>query len=568
MNCYVVLGFIIFASLTRAYDTRIKVFIPLEAKTYNIAFPRPDVELEFEDGPVAEAVRRGGLAFDLCLDFDAVRAQAFRDDEGLLLENGVAFGKDSPTVQCVPLSGGGGDFKSKLAPQISGERNYTFVSWLRPHFTEANRVALSGASVKWWASQGAVSRVVSYQVAQDWAVALRVDSPQAGFAYGGAPVPVTLNGNVPRSAIFCVEWDVTTFEESTLDKMGPEAECHGLTPFHDSPSPEASKPGTHLFRVSLYVDGQNEPAVTIKVPYSTYRTLGPLPPPPRAESGLVQTRRYSSLGKHLNDSRVGDLWRELGLTAAAVGLSRAVANPAAHVESLSEDLTLSAEQRAVLWEQLMGPNDFPRALTLFDFAAWAREFNFTRARSALLVDPRDVEVKLLDLELATVAADDDADAGASASGATDCFSGDLCADSEAPSSRSRGVTVYAYDSDSGSGDLHRLLADRNQIAASEGLGGGAAPPLPGEPFELAIVSQTLEHLLNPDRALRGLWHRLAPGGILFASVPALSIPHFEPFHFRSFTPMAGLVLNINSPLHDIYLKTCCFSFHLRAWPSH
>ena len=122
------------------------------------------------------------------------------------------------------------------------------------------------------------------------------------------------------------------------------------------------------------------------------------------------------------------------------------------------------------------------------------------ASHAEVVDLGSAEVKLLDLELATVAADDDADAGASASGATDCFSGDLCADSEAPSSRSRGVTVYAYDSDSGSGDLHRLLADRNQIAASEGLGGGAAPPLPGEPFELAIVSQTLEHLLNPVRA--------------------------------------------------------------------
>jgi hypothetical protein len=60
----------------------------------------------------------------------------------------------------------------------------------------------------------------------------------------------------------------------------------------------------------------------------------------------------------------------------------------------------------------------------------------------------------------------------------------------------------------------------------------------GAGFDLAIVSQTLEHLRNPLTALTALAASLKPNtGCLFVSAPALSIPHLTPFHFRSYTPV-------------------------------
>ena len=39
--------------------------------------------------------------------------------------------------------------------------------------------------------------------------------------------------------------------------------------------------------------------------------------------------------------------------------------------------------------------------------------------------------------------------------------------------------------------------------------------------------------------------QMAEGGLFFTSVPALSIPHMEPFHFGSFTPV-GLAVALES----------------------
>ena len=55
------------------------------------------------------------------------------------------------------------------------------------------------------------------------------------------------------------------------------------------------------------------------------------------------------------------------------------------------------------------------------------------------------------------------------------------------------------------------------------------------------------------RALRGILSRLAPGGLFFTSAPALSIPHMEPFHFVSFTPMVHSPFPLQFSIFDMIL---------------
>ena len=62
-----------------------------------------------------------------------------------------------------------------------------------------------------------------------------------------------------------------------------------------------------------------------------------------------------------------------------------------------------------------------------------------------------------------------------------------------------------------------------------------------EVFTMFVFNHTLEHLYNPIQAIKGIWNILKPGGIVFTSVPTLSIPHSTPIHFAGFTPM-GLAM--------------------------
>ena len=59
----------------------------------------------------------------------------------------------------------------------------------------------------------------------------------------------------------------------------------------------------------------------------------------------------------------------------------------------------------------------------------------------------------------------------------------------------------------------------------------------GQPFGLALMSQTLEHLYDPLLSLVNLRHKLEPGGLLFTSTPTVNRPHMVPFHFRHYSPM-------------------------------
>lgn len=63
--------------------------------------------------------------------------------------------------------------------------------------------------------------------------------------------------------------------------------------------------------------------------------------------------------------------------------------------------------------------------------------------------------------------------------------------------------------------------------------------LPQKNFDLAIVSQTLEHVYNPARVMERIHAHLKPGGYFFTSVPTTNVPHDTPFHFQQFYP-AGL----------------------------
>jgi len=60
-------------------------------------------------------------------------------------------------------------------------------------------------------------------------------------------------------------------------------------------------------------------------------------------------------------------------------------------------------------------------------------------------------------------------------------------------------------------------------------------------YDFVLMSQTLEHLYDPVRALRNLASVMRPGGFLWTSVPTVSFQHSLPAHFSTgFTPI-GLV---------------------------
>ena len=68
--------------------------------------------------------------------------------------------------------------------------------------------------------------------------------------------------------------------------------------------------------------------------------------------------------------------------------------------------------------------------------------------------------------------------------------------------------------------------------------------LPIKDFDLIILSQTYEHIYNPQQCIESLKKHLKPGGYLYINVPACNAPHSEPFHyFTGYTPM-GLAATV------------------------
>lgn len=47
-------------------------------------------------------------------------------------------------------------------------------------------------------------------------------------------------------------------------------------------------------------------------------------------------------------------------------------------------------------------------------------------------------------------------------------------------------------------------------------------------FDLMVISHTVEHLIEPDKVLKGLWGKLSTNGALYVDVPYMD--HLRPFH--------------------------------------
>jgi len=83
------------------------------------------------------------------------------------------------------------------------------------------------------------------------------------------------------------------------------------------------------------------------------------------------------------------------------------------------------------------------------------------------------------------------------------------------------VTNYDYEKDPAKYDLHSLDLGRKD-------------------FDFFMANQTLEHLYDPSLVLRNVHAHLVTGGMFYANVPALNIPHSTPFHYYTGFTAVGL----------------------------
>lgn len=72
-------------------------------------------------------------------------------------------------------------------------------------------------------------------------------------------------------------------------------------------------------------------------------------------------------------------------------------------------------------------------------------------------------------------------------------------------------------------------------------------------FDFCLISHTLEHLYNPEKAMRNIYNHLQSGGYFFTSVPTTNIPHDTPFHFQQFLPTGLATLGIQTGFHLVEL---------------
>ena len=97
-----------------------------------------------------------------------------------------------------------------------------------------------------------------------------------------------------------------------------------------------------------------------------------------------------------------------------------------------------------------------------------------------------------------------------------CFNGD--SDPEFEYLEYSDKHVIHYESDPVNNDLHNLN-------------------LPQSDYDFCMLNQTLEHLYDPIRCLKKIHDHLRPGGIFYANLPVINIPHMTPYHhYSGFTP--------------------------------
>ena len=66
-----------------------------------------------------------------------------------------------------------------------------------------------------------------------------------------------------------------------------------------------------------------------------------------------------------------------------------------------------------------------------------------------------------------------------------------------------------------------------------------------------MLNQTLEHLYDPILCLNNVFNHMRTGGILYANVPAVNIPHLTPFHYYTGYTATGLGAVVKSAGFEI-----------------
>ena len=164
-------------------------------------------------------------------------------------------------------------------------------------------------------------------------------------------------------------------------------------------------------------------------------------------------------------------------------LARGAARPATLAAVMASGPPLRSSYTAVLppdWDPIGA--DFPRISILTDFAAWVLP-ELKPGCSVLSTWPSEPEMKF-------------------------------------PGLAACKITPCTFNADQNEGDTCDLHVMN----------------LPGAgTFDVIIVSQTFEHLPDPVQAARNLGRPLAPGGILFTSLPVLNRPHSVPIHTQHFS---------------------------------
>lgn len=154
--------------------------------------------------------------------------------------------------------------------------------------------------------------------------------------------------------------------------------------------------------------------------------------------------------------------------------------------NISLQLKRNAEPQ---WKWKWKNKAYPRIPCLLDFEAWVSKYSLSSPEHMLTTEPSDPELEFV-----------------------------------SPKRVTQFVHVHGK-----SGDLHFIPCDVN----------------PARDFDLVVISQTLEHLYDPFKALANVFYFMRAGGYIFTSAPANNIPHMTPHHYFHYTPM-GLAMLFQS----------------------
>jgi SAM-dependent methyltransferase len=160
--------------------------------------------------------------------------------------------------------------------------------------------------------------------------------------------------------------------------------------------------------------------------------------------------------------------------------------------------------------------DFPRIPCVLDFSEWVAKHNLSQIDNLLYTCESDPELEFLTI---------------------------------------KNKKLIEYDFATNKNDLHNL-------------------DLGDEKFDFVLFSQTLEHLYDPERALKNLFKCMKVGAHMFTSVPVVNIPHMTPVHFWGINKV-GLCLLFDSAGFEVleigewgnsqYISSM---FSRNTWPDH